>query len=57
MVTEIYKGIVIRKYGTKRGESVYPICFTDNLKEKGKPVLHETWEEARKYIDLNIKAL
>jgi hypothetical protein len=54
MVTEIYNGVTIRKYGTRRGESVYPLCFTDNLDKKDvtrKVVMHETWEDAREYID------
>ena len=51
MTTEIYKGVTIRKYGTQPGESVYPICFTDDLSERGQVKMHDTWEEARKYID------
>jgi len=50
--TEIYKGVEIRKYGTRPGESVYPICFTDDLSVRGRVKMHETWEDARDYIDL-----
>ena len=51
MSTEIYKGVEIRKYGTHPGESVYPICFTDDLSGRGGVKMHDTWEDARDYID------
>jgi len=51
MIKEIYKGVTIRKYGTERGEGVYPICFTNDLDGKRDAIMHDTLEEARKYID------
>lgn len=52
MTKEIYKGVEIRKYGTQMGEGVYPICFTDDLSERRQVKMHDSWEDARKYIDL-----
>lgn len=53
MTTEIYKGVTIRKYGECIGEGVYPICFTDDLEntKERKAILHDCWQDARKYID------
>lgn len=53
MTKENYRGVIIRKYGERPGEGVYPLCFTDNLQDPAdhQPVLHDTWEDARQYID------
>lgn len=56
MTKEVYKGVEIRRYGTKVGEGIYPLCFTDNLKDNSskKPVLHDDIDCAMEYIDENI---
>ena len=53
MTTEIYKGVTIRRYGTQQGESVYPICFTDDL-TMGRVKVHDSIEDAKAYIDKHI---
>lgn len=53
MSTEIYKGVVIRSYGTDPGEGVYPLCFTDDLSGR-KSVncqIHDDLFSAMAYID------
>lgn len=58
----MYKGIEIRQYGTCPGESVYPICFTDDLEKKNMcnsdgmslVKMHDELSDAKAYIDAHI---
>lgn len=59
-----YKGVEIREYGTCPGESVYPLCFTDDLEKKnmcnsdgGNLVkMHDSLYDAKVYIDAHVKS-
>lgn len=53
--TIVYKGIEIRQYNDL-GQILYcDICFTDDLEvRKGKPILHDSIDDARDYIDAHV---
>ena len=54
MKKTIYKGVEIRVYGEKEGESVYPLAFTDNLDKRDsfrRAIVHDDITSAKTYID------
>ena len=60
----MHKGVEIRQYGTQPGESVYPLCFTDDLEQQnmcnsdgGNVVkMHDSLWDAKAYIDQHVKS-
>lgn len=59
----IHNGVEIRQYGTCPGESVYPLCFTDDLEKlnlcnddgENFVKMHDSLEDAKAYIDSHVQ--